>query len=521
MNVLDYIVVVVFFAMLIWLGFHFKRHKEGTDYFLGGKSFGWFPLCLSTMAAQLSIVSFISAPAFVGLRRGGGMQWLTYEFGVPLAMVILIGLVAPTLYRAGIVSVYGYMEQRFNPMSRVLLACLFLANRGFAASVVIYALCLMLSSVVGFPFWPTMLVISAVTILYAVQGGMKAIVYSDVVMMIIKFCGIICIVFTGLYFLGGTGGLMAHLDRARLQVVDFHSTGFDGREFGFWPMLIGGVFLYCSYYGADQTQAQRLLSANSEATVRRFLFFNGILRFPITLAYCCGGLIVGALVAGNAGFAAKIPAGKPDLMIPLYIVTYLPHGVVGLLVVAMIAAAMSQFSSALNSLSAVTMEDVVGRKWRVPEGSYVFWSKLLVIAWGFYAVAMTYFVSRVAATVIEAINKIGSIFYGPILAMFLLGITNRRVTARAANIGLVAGVLVNLVLWIGFKNVFWFWWNAIGGVTTLAAGVALSYVNPAPLAAAGRAPSAAVSILSKETVVLLAYFLGIILFCIKFPAFFS
>lgn len=520
MNLLDYAVVAAFFGALVWLGFHFKRHKAGADYFLGNKSFGWFPLCLSTMAAQLSIVSFVSAPAFVGLRRGGGMQWLTYELGVPLAMVLVISVVAPALYRAGIVSVYAYLEQRFSPASRTLLACLFLAARSLTTSIVIYILCLTLSSVVGFPFWPTMLVISTVTILYAVQGGMKAIVYSDVAMMIIKFCGIICIVVTGLHFLGGWDGFLAHLDRGRLRVVDFHNTGFDGREFGFWPMLVGGVFLYGSYYSAEQTQAQRLLAANNEATVRRYLFFNGILRFPITLTYCCGGLIVGALAASNAAFAARLANVKPDLMIPLYIVNFLPHGAIGLLVVAMIAAAMSQFSSALNSLSAVTMEDIIGRRFRISEERYVFWSKLLVIAWGAYAVAMTYYVSRVAVTVIEATNKIGSVFYGPILAMFLLGITNRRVTARAANTGLVAGVLVNLILWVGFKNVFWFWWNAIGGTTTLLIGVALSFISPKPVIAGAGPAAAARAVLSLETAVLLAYLIGIIAFCLKFPAFF-
>src|SRR5439155_4533 len=160
-----------------------------TDYFLGGRQFGWFALCMSTMATQLSAISFVSAPAFVGLRAGGGMQWLTFEFGVPLAMIIVMVLLGPMLHRSVVVSVYTFL---------------------------------------------------------------------------------------------------AHVDRSRLRAVDFSNFGFDGREYGFWPMLIGGVFLYTSYYGTDQTQAQRILSARDEVTVKRLLLFNGLFRFPITLAYCCG-----------------------------------------------------------------------------------------------------------------------------------------------------------------------------------------------------------------------------------------
>jgi SSS family transporter len=518
MNILDYVIVAAFFGGLVWLGSRFKRQRARADYFLGGNVFGWFPLCLSSMAAQLSIVSFISAPAFVGLRRGGGLQWLTFEFGVPLAVIVLIGSIAPVLYRARIVSVYAYAERRFNGTSRTLLASIFLLSRSFGAAVVIYALCLMLSSVIGSPFWPTMLVISAVAILYAVKGGMKAIVYSDAAMMVIKICGILAILGTGLYFVGGWAGFIHHLDRSRLTVVDFRNTGFNGREYGFWPMTIGGLFLYCSYYGADQLQAQRLLSARDEPTVRKYLFFNGLFRFPVTLTYCVGGLVVGALVASDPVFAAKIPADKPDLMIPLYIVNYLPHGVVGLLVVAMIAAAMSQFSSSLNSLSAVAMEDIVGRRWKVPPERYVFLSKLLVIGWGVYALILTFWVGRVAATVIEALNKVGSLFYGPIFAMFLLGITTRRVTARAANCGLVAGVAVNLTLWIGYPNIFWFWWNAIGGVTALAVGLLLTVLSaPAPHPA-GETLKIETNFLTRETAIMVGYFIAIVGFCIALPA---
>ena len=119
MNAIDYLIVIFYLALMVYLGIRFKKNSESNDYFLGGKNFGWFSLCLSTMATQLSVVSFVSAPAFVGLRQGGGMQWLTFEFGVPLAMIILIAFIAPALYKSSVVSAYAFLEKRFNTSSRL------------------------------------------------------------------------------------------------------------------------------------------------------------------------------------------------------------------------------------------------------------------------------------------------------------------------------------------------------------------------------------------------------------------
>src|SRR5215217_2275990 len=401
MNYVDYAIVLVYLAVMVWLGFRFKKSKESKDYFLGGRKFGWFALCMSTMATQLSAVSFVSAPAFVGLRPGGGMQWLTFEFGVPLAMIFIISVIAPALYRSGVVSAYEFLERRFNTTSRLLISAVFLVSRCFATGVTIYAVGLILSSIIGLPFWQTMLILGVITIVYSLEGGMKAIVYSEVAQMIIKFLGIITIMITGLYYIGGWDVFIQNVDKSRLNVVDFSNFGFDGKEYGFWPMLIGGVFLYASYYGTDQTQAQRILSARNELTVRRLLLFNGLFRFPVTLSYCLGGLVLGTFALTNAEFGAKIPAHKPDLLVPVFISGYLPHGVIGLIVVALIAAWMSNYSSALNSLTAVTMEDFIGRKFTIPKEKYVTYSKLIALGWGGFTMFFGFFTGKIAATAIE------------------------------------------------------------------------------------------------------------------------
>ncbi len=479
MNTLDYLIVAIYALGLLGLGYWFKEQKDSKDYFLGGKSFGWFALGLSVMATQLSAVSFISAPAFVGLREGGGMEWLSYEFGVPLAMIFLMVVLFPPLYQSGVVSIYEYLERRFSASTRLLLSFVFLISRAFATGVMVYAVSIILESVLEVSFWTTLLIIGVITVAYSLQGGMKAVVYGDMIQMIVLFLGIIICIVYGLNLVGGWSEFLALLQRPRLEAVDYTSYGFsEGEEFGFWPMVVGGFFLYVSYYGTDQSQAQRMLSARNMHTVRQTLLFNGLVRFPVTFCYCLMGLILGTFAYENPDFLRLIPRDRPDFMVPLFIARQLPHGVVGLLIVAILAAAMSSLSSAINSLSAVTMEDFVARGRELPPKRYMQYSRFTAFIWGVVCILLAAFAGDIADTVIEAINKVGSVFFGPILATFLLAIASSRTHALGANVGLIAGVAVNVVLWLAVPSVFWFWWNAIGAVVTLVVGVASSYLLP-------------------------------------------
>jgi SSS family transporter len=426
MNFLDYSLVLIYLLSMLIMGRFFTKNQLSADYFLGGRKMGWFSLSMSAMATQLSVISFVSAPAFVGLRQGGGMKWLTFEFGVPIAMIIVMTVIAPALHRSGVVSIYSFLEKRFNTTTRLLLSSVFMFSRSFATGVTVYTVCLILSALLHWSFVQTMLVVGVTTIVYSLEGGMKAVVYSEVAQMLIKFFGIIMIVIYGLINIGGWSVFKQNVDMTRLQAVDFSNFGFNGGEYGFFPMLLGGIFLYCSYYGTDQIQAQRILAAKDMFTVRKILLANGLLRFPITFMYCLGGLILGTFVKMSPDFAAKIPINKTDLMIPVFIENYLPHGVIGLIVVAIIAAAMSAYSSTLNSLSAVTMEEFVQRKYQLNDEKYVLYSKIIAFIWGIVTMILAFYVGDIAKTVIEAINKIGSVFYGPILGIFLLAIFDQN-----------------------------------------------------------------------------------------------
>ncbi|MBH0050306.1 sodium:solute symporter [Pseudoalteromonas sp. SWYJZ19] len=526
MNILDFSIVALYLGALLVMGFMLREQTNKNDYFLGGKSLGWKPLALSVMATQLSAISFISAPAFVGLRKGGGMQWLSYELGVPLAMILILATILPKLYKSGIVSIYDYLEMRFGRSTRVLISVVFQFSRAFATGIMIYAVSLILQGTMGIEAWQAIVLTGVITVLYSLQGGMKAVVYGDAIQMIIIVLGTIACIGFGLYHLGGVDSFISNVDSSRLEAIKFDSFGFSGDGFGFLPMIFGGVVLYASYYGCDQTQAQRALSAKDPKNLRYMILANGVVRFPITILYCVSGLIVGTLAMSNPEFLAKIPADNPDWMMPIFILDYLPHGLIGLLVVAILSAAMSSLSSAINSLSAVSIEDYsrISNK-ELDQPSYLKLAKYLGLAWGAITLVLSLFAGDIAPTIIEAINKVGSLFYGPILAVFLVAVLSKRSAALHANIGLISGVLINLLVSVFAPDIFWFWWNFIGFVSATVIIYVTSRLIPREVNEVTKVQNAETvsnSILTgKDIVMLLSMFIVMILICLAIPSIFS
>lgn len=478
MNTWDWLIIGMYIVTLLGISYYLSKGQETTDdYYLGGRTFKWWQVGLSTMATQLGAVSFISAPAFVGMREGGGMQWLTYEFAVPLAMIFLIMVIFPPLYKSGIVSIYEYLERRFGSSTRLILSSVFQFSRAFAAGITVFAVAIILSAVFGIPLWINIIIAGVIALVYDYMGGMKAVVISDVIQMGILGIGILVCGWYAWDLLGGWQPLVDNLDPGRLRVIDFSNFGIGSdEEFGFLPMVFGGFFLYASYYGCDQSQAQRMLSAENMGQVRKALIFNGTVRFPLVLLYCIMGLMIGTFATVSPGFGSEIPADQPDYMVPIFIIKYLPNGIIGLLIVAIFSAAMSSLDSALNSLSAATVEDFIMRTKteELTHKEQMWYSKSTTLFWGVVCVILAFVAGSIADTVIEAINKIGSLFYGPIIATFVLALLTKRTRTTGMNLGIIAGVLFNFVLWVFFSNqVFWFWWNFTGFAVT--AAVAYGY----------------------------------------------
>ena len=542
MNWLDYAIIIVYSFAFIGLGYFFKDNKSSKDYFLGGKNMGWFPLTLSTMATQLSAISFISAPAFVGLAAGGGLKWLTFELSVPLAMIFIMLVIVPPLYRSGIVSIYEYVENRFATSTRMILSIVFQISRALSTGVMVYTIAIILQAVLDVSFHWTILIISIITLIYSFQGGMKAVIWGDTIQMLILFGGLIICLFYGFELVKASGGLANGFDPERLKVIDFSKMGIKGDEFGFWPMVLGGFFLYASYYGCDQTQAQRLLSARNEKTIRSLLLANGVLRFPVVMVYCTMGLFVGALVTSAPDFLTSIAdmtqkhfpqefseSGlKPDLMIPVFIVKYLPHGLIGILIIGIFSAAMSTLSSTINSLSAVSMEDIFNRgkkRTSLSNEKYMKYSKSFVLFWGVVCITAAYLFGGSESTVIEIINLIGSLFYGPILATFVLAMLSKRVNYVGMNAGIIVALGINLLIKTLFDNIFWIWYNFTGMVIAVVVAYSVSIIFESKVIQKEKTNLKLdfkwSDLLKKEVLILGVFFTFIIILCVYLPEIFG
>jgi len=332
--------------------------------------------------------------------------------------------------------------------------------------------------------------LGGITVLYDVLGGMRAVIWSDVIQVGVLFGSIIAAVVVATHLMGGLENVLARFDPQRLQAVDFSNHGLgDGRTFAFWPMLMGGLFLYLSYYGCDQTQAQRELSTRSVEDTRQALFLDGMLRFPLVASYCFLGVCLGAYAADHPGFVVELPpAGNGsvnfNLAVPIFVIKHFPHGVVGLVMVGLLAAAMSSLDSTLNALSALSMQDFIKAivKTKLSPRTEMRLSKLLTVFWGAVCLSFSFYVGDVSQTVIESINKIGSLINGPLLAVFVMGLASRRVNGEGAVFGLIAGFAGNLWLWKYAPNISWLWWNVIGFLGAYAVGYSVSRAFPAPAA---------------------------------------
>jgi SSS family transporter len=492
LNLLDWSIIILYLAAMVGLSFFLARgQKTARDYYLGGNKTAPLPIALSTMATQCSTNSLLGAPAFVAFAAGGGILWLQYELAVPFAMIILMAVIFPVFRRLNLISLYAYLERRFDRKTRVAISILFQFLRAFSTGVTVYGISLVLMVCLDLPFWAAVLLLGGITVLYDVLGGMRAVIWSDVIQVVVLFGAILAAVAVAIDLVGGLEEVFVRLDSRRLQAVDFghHGLG-DGRTFAFWPMLLGGLFLYLSYYGCDQTQAQRELSTRSVDDTRQALFLDGMLRFPLVVSYCFLGVCLGAYGAVHPGFVSGLPLNESgtanyNLAVPIFVLQNFPHGLIGLVMVGLLAAAMSSLDSTLNALSALSMQDLVGgfAKREFSHRTEILLSKMLTVFWGVVCLIFSFYVGDVSLTIIESVNKIGSLINGPLLAVFLMGLLTRRVNGPGALLGLILGFSGNLWLWRYAPNISWLWWNVIGFIVAYAAGYFTSLIFPVPAAA--------------------------------------
>ena len=551
MHALDWAIIAIYLVYVLVDGVRRARGtREIEGYFLAKRSLPWWAVGLSVMATQLSAITMIGT---TGQGATDGVRFIQFYFGLPLAMVILGVTLVPFLHGARVFTAYEYLERRFDARTRSLTSLLFLVARGMSCGTIIAAPAVVFSAIFGWNLLWSVALIGIPTVIYTMIGGVQAVTWVDVKQMGLIVCALIAVLVTllvqlpvapdhALALAGATG---------RLRAFDF---SFDvTNDFTFWSGLIGGTFLMLSYFGTDQSQVQRYMTAKSVDQARSSLLISAYWKIPLQALVLLMGVLVfvffvfqrppllfnpvqeravraaepalygalderyrtalqagetaahavalardrgdgaasvasveafrarerdvAALRAEALGLARRVTgttARDVNYVIPYYVVHFMPIGLAGIFIAAVLAAAMSAVAGELNSLATVTVIDFY-RRWvrpEAPDTHYLLVSKAATGLWGVFACGVATFAATLGSLIV-VVNRFGSFFYGSILGVFLLAMIPRA-RATGAFFGLITGMAAVGAVNFAAPSVSWLWHNVIGAVTVVGVGLVLS-----------------------------------------------
>jgi SSS family transporter len=445
----DLVIVAVYIAGMTIMGAWFtRRQKDLKAYFVGGRNVGWFMVLVSIVATETSAVTFLSVPGLAFNPKGGNLTFLQLSFGYVIGRCLVAWLLLPLYMRGELFSAYQVLREKFGPSVQRVASGLFLVTRTIADGLRLFLTALVMQYV-GWTVETAIVVVGVVTIVYTYLGGMKAVLWTDLVQFLIKIGGAaLAFVFVLKLLPGGWGEFVARGEAADKFVLldpSWNPTS----AFNLWVGLIGGAVFSMASHGADQMMVQRYLCAKSLGQARVALVLSGFTVLAQFLLFLLLG--VGLFAAMQAG-VFKVPANtRNDEAFGLFIVTKLPVGVVGVLVAAVLAAAMSTLSSSLNSSANALVTDFI-RPLRphYSEQSYVLMSRVFTIVWGTaqMAVAIVAHQSGGDRSVVERVLAVAGFTTGLILGLFLLGRVRRPVPSWAATGGLVVGFVSVVLVWL-------------------------------------------------------------------------
>lgn len=475
MRLLDLGVILAYLAVITWFGARFRRSQKSLkDYFLGGRTAPWWAISLSIISAETSTLTVVGTPA---LSFAGNLGFLQIVFGYLLARIVISVLLLPHYFRGEMYTAYELINRRFGERMRKLTALIFLVTRALAEGVRVFAVAIVISIVLDTPEVPSILLIVALTLFYTFQGGMTAVIWTDVIQMTLYVLGAILSFFVILHHVpGGWAQVVAVAAPAcKFRIFDFDfsfSMQFLSRTYSFWAGLLGGCFLTTASHGTDQLVVQRLLSARNETQSRTALLASWIVIFFQFGLF----LLIGVALFAYYGAAHLAPPGKLDRIYPQFVWQFLPPGIAGLVIAAIVAAAMANLSAALNALASTTVMDFFRPMARSGASSndagILRWARIATVAWAVVLVAIG-IVARHWGSVLESGLSIASITLGLLLGVFLLGVLTKRPGQAAASAGVVAGLVAILYVRY-FTPIAWTWWVLIGSLTTFLAGYCAS-----------------------------------------------
>jgi SSS family solute:Na+ symporter len=481
LNTLDLAVIVVYLAGVTLFGLRFRgKQRTLKDYFLADNTIPWWAISLSIVAAETSTLTIISVP---GLAYEKDFRFLQLVVGYLVGRAIVSFLFIPQYFRGELVTAYQLIERRFGQRLRSLTAGLFLLTRAaaegirvFAVAIVVrVALASLLSGLSDFGRDVSAIaIVTLLTLVYTFEGGMAAVIWTDVVQLAIYVGGTLVGFFTILHLVPGGWQTVSTIagSAGKFHMIDLSwnlST-----TYTLWSGVIGGAFLTTASHGTDQLIVQRLLSARSEGESKLALLSSGVaILFQFSLF-----LLIGAMLfVFYKLFPPSVAFARTDTIFPTFVVTRMPHGVNGLLVSAILAAAMSNLSAALNSLSSTTIVDFYARfRPRSTEERRVKLSRIATIGWGVLLFGLA-LLARHGGKVLEMGLSIASVAYGSLLGVFLLGVLTRRASEPGAITGMACGLALNLYLW-QFTSVSFTWYVVLGSIATFIIGYGASWLMP-------------------------------------------
>lgn len=543
MSIADWVVLIITLTAIAVYGMWKSRDssKNVNAYLLAGKNMPWHTVAFSIMATQASAITFLSAP---GLAYESGLSFVQFYFGMPLAMIFIAAFIVPIYHRLNVYTAYEFLESRFDIRVRSLAALLFLIQRGLAAGITIYAPAIILSSLLGWNIYITNLAIGLFVIVYTVTGGSKAVSYTQLWQMTVILSGMFIAGFMVVKLMPGDFGFSDAVRVAgKLGKMNAVNYEFDlQNRYTIWSGLLGGFFLSLSYFGTDQSQVARYLTAKSNVQSRLGLLFNGVIKIPMQfLILFIGSLLFvfyqfytppvffnknelqrleqsefkNELADLNKQHLAlydnrkekilslrdaikqeqhaetelllseinqklheekRIRKDLKELMVKNsaladtndtnyifldFVTNYLPVGLIGLLIAVILAAAMSSTSSELNALASTSVIDIYKRSLKKDETDqhYLKASKIGTFLWGIYAIGVSILASKLGS-LIEAVNILGSLFYGTILGIFLTAFFIKHVKSTAVLIAAAIAQSTVVILYF-FSDIGYLWFNLI------------------------------------------------------------
>lgn len=472
MSMFDHLVLVVYLGAVCGVAALFAgRQKSLKDYFMGDRNIPWYAAAFSGVATIVSATSFLGGP---GVAFSGNLQYLQYRLAMPLVLGVICGIILPMFFRLQVYSIYEYLERRFDERVRLLASVLFLLLKANYLAICIYAPAIVLAQMTGLSTVWIVVGVGGVTALYTMVGGIKAVIWTDTLQLAI-FLGAIVLVLM-LVTRGVDGGMASVIQIASENGrLDFFNFSLNLTEpYTFWAGLFGGTVFTISQFGVDQAEVQRYLTTTNVRQSNIAMISSMIAAAIVGLSIF---LIGAALFAFYHAHPERLgPGVGPNAIFPKFIIEELPSGIRGLLVAAILAAAMSTISSVLNSMATVSLSDIWPRVSRRTPGVRA--ARWVTVFFGVVTTAMASFGGRFG-NILEASLLVGNLFGGSLVGTFLMGMLVRRVTARGALYGMLAGFGSALYFWLG-TGIASLWYGVFSLVVVFAVGILCSLFEPAP-----------------------------------------